>query len=52
MAFKDILLVLITYPQATDASEIQEAVSFAVALDFEFPPWPASYRFGLPRSTY
>jgi nucleotide-binding universal stress UspA family protein len=33
MAFKDILLVLITYPQATDASEIQEAVSFAVALD-------------------
>ena len=33
MAFKDILLVLITYPKATDASEIQEAVSFAVALD-------------------
>jgi hypothetical protein len=33
MAFKDILLILITYPQATDASEIQEAVSFAVALD-------------------
>ena len=33
MALKDILLVLITYPQATDASEIQEAVSFAVALD-------------------
>ena len=33
MAFKDILLVLITYPQATDASEIQKAVSFAVALD-------------------
>jgi hypothetical protein len=33
MASKDILLVLITYPQATDASEIQEAVSFAVALD-------------------
>jgi len=33
MAFKDILLVLITYPQATDASEVQEAVSFAVALD-------------------
>ena len=33
MPFKDILLVLITYPQATDASEIQEAVSFAVALD-------------------
>jgi nucleotide-binding universal stress UspA family protein len=33
MTFKDILLVLITYPQATDASEIQEAVSFAVALD-------------------
>ena len=26
MTFKDILLVLITYPQATDASEIQEAV--------------------------
>ena len=33
MAFKDILLVLITYPKATDASQIQEAVSFAVALD-------------------
>ena len=33
MTFKDILLVIITYPQATDASEIQEAVSFAVALD-------------------
>ena len=33
MPFKDILLVLITYPQATDASEIQEAVSIAVALD-------------------
>ena len=33
MTFKDILLVLITYPQATDASEIQDAVSFAVALD-------------------
>jgi len=33
MPFKDVLLVLITYPQATDASEIQEAVSFAVALD-------------------
>ena len=33
MAFKDILLVLITYPQATDASEMEKAVSFAVALD-------------------
>ena len=33
MAFKDILLVLITYPKATDASEIQEAVALAVALD-------------------
>ena len=33
MAFKDILLVLITYPKATDASQIQEAVSFAVTLD-------------------
>jgi nucleotide-binding universal stress UspA family protein len=33
MAFKDLLLILITYPQATDASEVQEAVSFAVALD-------------------
>ena len=33
MAFKDILLVVITYPQATEASEIREAVSFAVALD-------------------
>ena len=33
MAFKDILLVLITYPQATEASEIGEAVSFAGALD-------------------
>jgi nucleotide-binding universal stress UspA family protein len=33
VTFKDILLVFITYPQATDASEIQEAVSFAVALD-------------------
>ena len=33
MSIKDILLVLITYPQATDASEIQEAVSFAVTLD-------------------
>lgn len=35
MAFKDILLVLITYPQATDAAGIQEAVSFAVALERE-----------------
>ena len=33
MAFKDTLLVLITYPNATDASQVQEAVSFAVALD-------------------
>lgn len=33
VTFKDILLVLITYPQATDTTEIQEAVSFAVALD-------------------
>ena len=33
MAFKDILLVLITYPEATSASEVQEAVSFAVSLD-------------------
>ena len=33
MAFKDILLVLITYPEATEASEIGEAVSFAGALD-------------------
>ena len=33
MAFKDILLVVITYPQATEASEIREAVSFAGALD-------------------
>ena len=33
VTFKDILLVIITYPQPTDASEIQEAVSFAVALD-------------------
>jgi nucleotide-binding universal stress UspA family protein len=32
MAFKDILLVLITYPEATNASEVQEAVSFAVPL--------------------
>ena len=33
MAFKDLLLVLITYPEATTASEIHEAVSFAVSLD-------------------
>ena len=33
MAFKDILLVLITYPQATEGPEIREAVSFASALD-------------------
>jgi hypothetical protein len=32
MAFKDILLVLITYPEATNASEVQEAVSFAMPL--------------------
>ena len=33
MEFKDVLLVLITYPKATDASQIEEAISFAVALD-------------------
>jgi nucleotide-binding universal stress UspA family protein len=33
MAFRDLLLVLITYPEATSASEVQEAVSFAVSLD-------------------
>ena len=33
MALKDILLVLITYPEATSASEVQEAVSFAVSMD-------------------
>ena len=33
MAFKDLLLVLITYPEATTASEIHESVTFAVALD-------------------
>lgn len=33
MEFKDILLVLITYPKATDASQIEESISFAVALD-------------------
>jgi nucleotide-binding universal stress UspA family protein len=33
MAFKDTLLVLITYPEATSASEVVDAVSFAVALD-------------------
>jgi hypothetical protein len=32
MAFKDILLVLIT-PDATTPSEVHEAVSFAVSLD-------------------
>jgi hypothetical protein len=30
MAFKDVLLVLITYPKATDSVGIQDAVSFAV----------------------
>jgi len=33
MSIKDALLVLITYPQAADTSQIQEAVSFAVTLD-------------------
>jgi hypothetical protein len=33
MAFKDILLVLITNPDATTPSEVHEAVSFAVSLD-------------------
>jgi nucleotide-binding universal stress UspA family protein len=33
MAFKDILLVLITYPEATSAPEVQKAVSFAASLD-------------------
>jgi nucleotide-binding universal stress UspA family protein len=33
MTFKDILLVLVSYPKATDASQIQEAVSFALTLD-------------------
>jgi nucleotide-binding universal stress UspA family protein len=33
MAFKDILLVLITYPEATNPSEVHEAISFAVSLD-------------------
>jgi len=32
MAFKDILLVLITYPEPSDASAVQEAVSFAASL--------------------
>ena len=30
MAFKDVLLVLITHPTATDPAGIQNAVSFAV----------------------
>jgi nucleotide-binding universal stress UspA family protein len=30
MAFKDVLLVLITYPKATDPAGIQNAVSFAI----------------------
>lgn len=30
MAFQDVLLVLITYPQATDPAQIKTAVSFAV----------------------
>jgi len=33
MSFIDILLVLITYPEATNASEVHEAVSFAILLD-------------------
>ena len=33
MTFKDILLVLITYPEVSSASEVQDAVSLAVALD-------------------
>jgi nucleotide-binding universal stress UspA family protein len=33
MAFKDILLVLITYPEAANPSQVQEAVSFGVSLD-------------------
>jgi nucleotide-binding universal stress UspA family protein len=33
MAFKDTLLVLITYPDAANPSQVQEAVSFAVSLD-------------------
>jgi nucleotide-binding universal stress UspA family protein len=32
VAFKDILLVLITYPEATNPSEAHEAISFAVSL--------------------
>jgi hypothetical protein len=30
MAFKDALLLLITYPKATDPAGIQNAVSFAI----------------------
>ena len=30
MAFKDLLLILITYPKASDPAAIQDAVSFAV----------------------
>lgn len=33
MTFKDVLLVLITYPDATSASGVQMAVSFAASLD-------------------
>jgi len=33
MAFKDILLVLITYPEPVSAPEVQGAISFAVSLD-------------------
>jgi nucleotide-binding universal stress UspA family protein len=32
MAFKDLLLILITYPKASDPAAIQHAVSFAVCL--------------------
>jgi hypothetical protein len=32
MAFKDLLLILITSPKASDPAAIQDAVSFAVCL--------------------
>ena len=51
MTFKDILLVLITYPQATDTSEIQEAVSFAVAVDARISALACVVQVRAPSST-
>ena len=52
MAFKDVLLVLTTYPEPTPGSAVDDAVEIAVAIEAKISAIASAVKFHSPPNIY